>query len=104
MLAEDRLRSLLRGPFPQRPPAGAADLEPVEQRLVLIFPQYQTAMIAGCALRESIAVLGLVLTVLTGSFVMMVPWAVVAVALITSRPPRPAEFLDRVMPLARAAA
>ncbi len=43
------------------------------------------------------------LTVLTGSFVMVVPWAVVAVALITSRPPRAAEFLERALPLARAA-
>lgn len=100
-LAEARLRGLLAGPFPGRPPAGTADLEPVEQRLVLLFPHYQTTMIVSFAMRESIAIFGLVLAILTGSFLVMVPWSIVAVGLISSQPPRPAEFLEGAMGLAR---
>lgn len=103
MLADARLRTLLAGPFPGQPPAGTADLEPVEQRLVLLFPHYQTTQIVSLAMREAIAIFGLVLAIVTGSFLMMVPWSVVAVGLISSQPPRPVEFLDRALPLARAA-
>lgn len=103
-LAEERLRALLRGPLPGTSPPGVAALEPVEQRLALLFPRYQSVQIVVLALRESLAVFGLVLVILTGSFLMMVPWSVAAVGLITTAPPRPAEFLDRALPAARAAA
>lgn len=102
-LAEARLRAVLGGPFPGQPPAGMADLEPVEQRLVLLFPHYQATTIVSLAMREAIAVFGLVLTIVSGSFLMMVPWSIVAVGLISSRPPRPTAFLEGAMGLARAA-
>ena len=102
-LAEARLRRLLAGPFPGQPPAGMADLEPVEQRLVLLFPHYQTTQIVSLAMREAIAIFGLVLAIVTGSFLMMVPWSIVAVGLISSQPPRSAEFLAGAMGLARSA-
>jgi hypothetical protein len=102
-LADERLRALLRGPLPGTPPPGVAALEPVEQRLALLFPRYQTVHLVVLALRESLAVFGLVLVILSGNFLMMVPWSVAAVGLITTAPPRPAEFLDRALPVARAA-
>ncbi|MFO7609599.1 MAG: hypothetical protein R6X35_10460 [Candidatus Krumholzibacteriia bacterium] len=102
-LADERLRALLRGPLPGTPPPGVVGLEPVEQRLALLFPRYQAVQIVVLALRESLAVFGLVLVILTGNFLMMVPWSVAAVGLITTAPPRPAEFLDRALPVARAA-
>ena len=103
LLADERLRALLRGPLPGTPLPGTADLEPAEQRLALLFPHYQTTLIVTLALRESLAVLGLVLTILTGNFLLMVPWSVAAIGLIATTPPRPAGFLERALPLARAA-
>ena len=102
-LADDRITSLLRGPFAAPPPPGAGGLEPLEQRLVLLFPHYQNTVIVSLALRESLAVLGLVLAIMSGDFTLMVPWSVLAVGLLTSQPPRPAAFLDRALPLARSA-
>lgn len=102
-LADERLKSMLRGPFGAAPPAGAGDLEPVEQRLVMLFPHYQTTLIVSLALRESLAVFGLVLAIVSGEFTAIVPWAVVAVGLVTTQPPRVAAFLERALPLARQA-
>jgi hypothetical protein len=93
---------LLRGPF-AAPPPGAGELEATEQRLVMLVPHFQTTMIVSLALRESLAVFGLILAVLSGEFTAMVPWSIVAVGLLTSQPPRVTEFLDRALPLARAA-
>ena len=82
-------------------PPGAGDLEPVEQRLARLLPHYQTTLIKVLAMREALAILGLVLVVLTGNFLLMVPWAVAAVGLITTQPPRVRELVERATPLAR---
>ena len=42
---------------------------------MLLFPHYQTTMIVSLAMREAIAIFGLVLAIMTGSFLVMVPWS-----------------------------
>jgi len=102
-LSDERLKSMLRGPFAAAPPAGTGGLEPVEQRLVMLFPHYRSTLIVSLALRESVAVFGLVLAVVSGEFSAVIPWAVVAVGLVTTQPPRATAFLERALPLARQA-
>ena len=70
------------------------NLSGTEQRLICLLSHYRTAMIVVWALRESIAVLGLILVILMGDFLMVVPFAMVALVLIAIRPPRPASFLE----------
>ena len=79
---------------------GSDDLEPIEQRLAGIFPYYQTTTIIILALRESVAVLGLILTILTGDFWQYVPFGLAAAAIIASQPPSVGSFMARVLPLA----
>jgi len=81
--------------------AGTSSLADSEKRLAWLFPHYQTTMIIACAMREALAVFGLVLTIITGSFVQMVPWAAAAMVLILAQPPRPASFLEETLPVAR---
>ena len=80
---------------------GSDALDPAEQRLVALFPYYQTTTIVVLALRESVAVLGLILTIVTGDFWLYVPFGVAAVVLIGSQPPAVGSFMERALPLAR---
>jgi F0F1-type ATP synthase membrane subunit c/vacuolar-type H+-ATPase subunit K len=100
-LSDARLKAVMAAPAGGAVPAAAAGLEPVERRLARLLPHYQTVMIVTLALREALAVLGLVLVILTGNFLLMVPWAMAAVGLITIQPPRVTALLDRATPLAR---
>jgi hypothetical protein len=69
-------------------------LSGTEQRLVGLLPLYQTAMIVIWAMRESIAIWGVVLAILLERFLVVVPFAAVALVLVAIKPPRPAAFLE----------
>lgn len=65
-----------------------------EQRLLCLVPFYQTSMIVVWAMREAVAIIGLVLTIMLGRLLVCVPFIAVAVALLAFSPPRVATFLE----------
>ena len=68
-------------------------LSPAEQRLLSLWQHYQTTMIVVWAILETIAVVGLVLTILQRDFRIMIPFALAAIILMVLKRPRPAEFM-----------
>lgn len=74
-------------------------LSPSEQKLVCLVPYFQTGMIVIWAMREAVAVLGLVLVILEKDFMVAVPFTVGAAVLIAIKAPRPVAFLENVRSL-----
>lgn len=99
-LADAKLEECLGNP-PARDLPGSEDLDPTEQRLATLFPHYQTTTIIVLAIRESAAVIGLILTILTGEFWLYVPFGVAAAVTLASQPPAVGSFMERALPLAR---
>ena len=75
-----------------------------EQELACLVPYYQTGMIIIWAMRESVAVLGLVGAIVTSDFMVVVPFGVGALAFLAIKMPRPVAFLKQVRRLPGAAA
>lgn len=71
-------------------------LPPAEQRLLNLWQHYQTTMIVVWAILETIAVVGLVLTILQRDFLVIIPFALAAVILMVLKRPRPAEFMEGI--------
>lgn len=99
--APDRIRALLKD---ARPPQGepathAEGLSEAERRLSRVPPTYFTLYILRWAIFESIAVLGLVLGILSGSFEVFVPYGLAAIALMAMSPPRIKQRLIDAIPL-----
>jgi len=67
-----------------------------EQKLVCLVPYFQTGMIIIWAMREAVAVMGLVLVILEKDFMVAIPFTVGAALLIAIKAPRPVAFLERV--------
>ena len=63
-----------------------------EQRLAGLWPHYQTTMIVVWTMLESIAVVGLILTIMERDFRVVIPFAAAAVILMVMKMPRPARF------------
>jgi len=70
-----------------------------EQKLVCLVPYFQTGMIIIWAMRESVAILGLVLVILEKDFLVAIPFTMGAALLIAIKAPRPVAFLKRVRAL-----
>ena len=87
-------QSLTGRPTDKEKTAIFGNLSGTEQRLACLLAHYQTAMIVTWAMREAIAILGLVLVILLGEFMMVVPFVVVALALIAIKPAKPLSFLE----------
>ena len=84
---------------PQGTPGATGDgkrifdnLSDSEKRLACLWPHYQTTMIVVWALREAIAVMGLVLAILQEDFRVVIPFAAAAVILMIVKLPRPTRF------------
>ncbi len=69
-------------------------LSETEQRLACLLGHYQTSMMMIWAMRESIAVWGVLLAILVGKFLPVIPFAAVALMLVAIKPPRPIAFLE----------
>ena len=67
-----------------------------EKKLVCLVPYFQTGMIIIWAMRETVAVLGLVLVILEKDFLVIIPFSLGAALLIAIKVPRPVAFLERV--------
>lgn len=74
--------------------AALAHLPASERELLKLLPAYQTSLIMSWVLRESIAVFGVILAILTARSVAVVPFAVVALALLALERPRVIAFLE----------
>jgi hypothetical protein len=70
-----------------------------EQKLVCLVPYFQTGMIVIWAMREAVAILGLVLVILEKDFMVAIPFTLGAALLIVIKAPRPMVFLERVRAL-----
>jgi len=68
------------------------NLSDSEKRLACLWPHYQTTMIVVWAMREAIAVVGLVLAILQRDFRIVIPFAVAALILMLIKLPRPTRF------------
>ena len=67
-----------------------------EQKLACLVPYYQTGMIIIWAMREAVAILGLVGAIVTSDFMVVVPFGVGALAFLAIKMPRPVAFLAQV--------
>lgn len=67
-----------------------------ERKLAGLVPYYQTGMIIIWAMREAVAVLGLVGAIVTSDFMVVVPFGVGALAFLAIKMPRPVAFLKQV--------
>lgn len=83
----------LRGPTELGTKA-AASLPQSERVLLQYLPAYQSALIVLWAMREAIAILGVVLAILTRNFTIALPFAAAALVLVFMARPRAAEFID----------
>jgi F0F1-type ATP synthase membrane subunit c/vacuolar-type H+-ATPase subunit K len=78
MLPDSRLRQLLNRPSDQQATAGiSAD----EQRLLALLPNFYTGFIVRLAFNESIALYGFMLALFSKSAIVILPFAIVSVAL-----------------------
>jgi hypothetical protein len=75
-----------------------------ERKLACLVPYYQTGMIVLWAMREAVAVFGLVAAIVTGEFAVVVPFALGALAFLAVKMPRPTAFLAQVKRLPGAVA
>lgn len=94
--AYDRLRADQANPAPSISREAFEALPESERKLACLVPYYQTGMIVIWAMRESVAVLGLVGTIILADFTVVVPFAVGALAFLAIKMPRPAAFLAQV--------
>ncbi len=78
----------------QGPTAAAAHLPPSERELLELLPAYQTTMVITWAMREAVAVFGVVAAILTRQPAIAVPFAAVAFALLALARPRVVGFLE----------
>jgi hypothetical protein len=92
LLSDGALRRHLRS---ARPAPGKAESSGREQRLARAGGLYMVPWLLGVILAEGIAVLGLGLVILTGEPSLMIPFAIVAAALIVSKRPNLRGFMDR---------
>jgi hypothetical protein len=72
------------------------NLSDSEKRLACLWPHFQTNMIVVWALREAIAVVGLVLAILQEDFRVVIPFAAAAVILMLMKLPRPTRFFTGI--------
>ena len=72
------------------------NLSDSEKRLACLWPYYQTTMIVVWALREAIAVMGLVLAILQEDFRVVIPFAAAAMILMLVKLPRPTRFFEGI--------
>ncbi|MBU2502583.1 hypothetical protein KJ682_14715 [bacterium] len=72
-----------------------SELPDNEKRLADLFPVYQTTHIIIWALREAVVVMGLVLTIMQGRFQAILPFAVLGLAALLLKAPRPVSFFER---------
>lgn len=72
----------------------AAHLPESERALLQYLPAYQSTLIVVWAMRESIAVFGVVLAILTREFTVVLPFAGAALVLLALARPRAEAFLD----------
>jgi hypothetical protein len=68
------------------------NLSDSEKRLACLWSHYQTTMIVVWAMREAIAVVGLVLAILQRDFRVVIPFAAAALILMLIKLPRPTRF------------
>lgn len=80
---------------------GVDTLPTAEQRLANLFPHYQQTTIVVLAMREAIAIFGLVLAIISASFTMVLPWAGTAIVLMAAQPPAAQSFMESKLHLAR---
>lgn len=74
--------------------AAAPHLAASERELLTLLPAYQTSLILSWAMRESVAVFGVILAILTARPVAIFPFSVVALALLAWERPRVDSFLE----------
>lgn len=74
--------------------AATPKLAPSERELLKLLPAYQASLIMSWALRESVAVFGVILAILTARSAAVVPFALVALALLALERPRVVAFLE----------
>ncbi|MBK8167546.1 MAG: hypothetical protein IPK64_16500 [bacterium] len=74
--------------------AAAAHLPESERALLGLLPAYQVTMVVTWALRESVAVFGVIAAVVTRQPASVVPFAVAAFALLALARPRAAGYLE----------
>ena len=72
----------------------AAHLPESERALLKYLPAYQSTLIVVWAMREAIAVLGVILALLTREFTIALPFAGAALVLLAMARPQTAAFLD----------
>ncbi len=81
LFPDSRLRQLL-----DRPPDPKADISPDEQRLLALVGYLFAGFVARLGFNEAIALYGLVLAILSKTFVTVLPFAVVSFALVWKVP------------------
>lgn len=101
MSSPDRVRALLQLPHtPAHDRVGQlASLPESERRLGRLLPMLFTLHIMRWAIFESIAIVGLVLGILTGSLEVFVPYGLAALSLIAMTPPRIKQQVVAALPL-----
>jgi hypothetical protein len=67
-----------------------------EQKRACLFPHFQTTHIVIWALRETVAVMGLVLAIVTGDFSLAVTFCLASFVLLAVKPPRPTAFFGNL--------
>ncbi len=72
----------------------AARLPESERALLKYLPGYQSALIVLWAMREAVAIFGLMLAILTRNLTIILRFAAAALALVAMAPPRLVEFLE----------
>jgi len=94
LLSEERLKAALRkGPTAPLPDT----VDPADSRmvsLVVLTQNYQTAKIIVWAVAESIAIYGLILTIMLRTTTWLYPFVLVSVVLLVLIPPRLSQFLE----------
>jgi hypothetical protein len=94
LVRDSKLRQLL-----DRPPDPKANISPEEQRLLALVGYLFVGFVVRLAFDEAIALYGLVLALISGSFVTVLPYAVVSFALIWMVPLPLDEALKRIASL-----
>jgi len=68
------------------------NLSDSEKRMACLWSHYQTTMIVVWSMREAIAIVGLILTILQQDFRVVVPFGLAALILMLMKMPRPTRF------------
>jgi hypothetical protein len=95
LLGEVRLKAALaKGPTREiLARAGLGEPTPRLRALLVLLNQYSTSMIVIWAIAESIAIYGLILTIITSSTTWIYPFPAVAIAVLALRRPRVPDFV-----------